>query len=196
MPFGLCNASASFQGYINKILAKNLDIFDIVYLDNMLIYTEDKSQGHVEAVQWVLDLLKKNGLFANLKKCRFHQDKVRFLGYVMSAQGVRIEDERIEAVRNWPKPKSVIDIEVFLDFANFYQRFIQGFNKIAGPLISMLRTTKSAKNLSLLLVEDAEVVSIGGDDCEDEKVGRSPLTSKNSNKTTGYLTPNAKQAFT
>ena len=72
MPFGLSNAPASFQGYINKILAEKLDVFVIIYLDNILIYTEDKSQGHVETVQWVLALLKKNGLFANLKKCRFH----------------------------------------------------------------------------------------------------------------------------
>ena len=70
--FELFNAPASFQGYINKILAKKLDVFVIIYLYDILIYTEDESQGHVEAVRWVLDLLKKNGLFANLKKCRFH----------------------------------------------------------------------------------------------------------------------------
>ena len=107
MPFGLSNAPASFQGYINKILAEKLDIFVIVYLDDILIYTEDPGQGHVEAVWWVLDVLQKHGLFANLKKCQFHKDEVRFLGYVVSAQGVRMEDEQIEAVKNWPEPKSV-----------------------------------------------------------------------------------------
>ena len=124
MPFGLSNALASFQGYINKILAEKLDVFVIVYLDDILIYTEDEGQGHVEAVRWVLDLLRKNGLFANLKKCWFHQDEVRFLGYVVSAQGVRMEDERIKAMRNWPEPKSVRDIQVFLGFGNFYRHFI------------------------------------------------------------------------
>ena len=69
MSFGLSNASASFQGYINKILAKKLDVFVIVYLDDNLIYIDNKGQGHVEAVRWVLDFLKKNGFFANLKKC-------------------------------------------------------------------------------------------------------------------------------
>ena len=83
MPFGLSNAPASFQGYINKILAEKLDIFVIVYLDDILIYTEDPGQGHVEAVRWVLDVLRRHGLFANLKKCRFHKDEVRFLGYVV-----------------------------------------------------------------------------------------------------------------
>ena len=147
-------------------------------------------------MQWVLDLLRKNGLFINLKKCRFYQDEVRFLGYVVSAQGVQIEDERIEVVRNWPESKSVRDIKVFLGFANFYQRFIQGFSKIAGPLTSILKTTKSAKNLSLLVAEDDEFGSIGDSDCKEETVGRSPLTFKNSNGATGYLTLDAKQAFT
>ena len=100
MPFGLSNAPASFQGYINKILAEKLDIFVIVYLDDILIYTEDQGQGHVEAVRWVLDLLRKNGLFANLKKCRFHKNEVRFLRYIISSQDIRMEDKRIEAVRN------------------------------------------------------------------------------------------------
>ena len=72
MPFGLSNAPASFQGYVNKILAEKLDVFVIVYLDDILIYTEDAGQVHVEAVRWVLGELRKHGLFANLKKCRFH----------------------------------------------------------------------------------------------------------------------------
>ena len=141
MRFGLSNAPASFQRYINKILAKKLNVFVIVYLDHILIYIEDSGQGHMEAVQWVRDLLRKNDFFANLKKCRFHQDKVSFPGYVMSAQEVWMEDERIEAVRNWPEPKSVRDIEVFLGFASFYQRFIQGFSKIVGSLTLMLKIT-------------------------------------------------------
>ena len=66
----------------------------------------------------------KNGFFANLKKSRFYQDKVCFLGYVVSAQRVQIEDERIEAIKNWLKPKLMKDIQVFLEFANFYWRFI------------------------------------------------------------------------
>ena len=124
MPFGLSNAPASFQGYINKILAKKLDIFVIVYLDDILINTEDPGQAHVDAVWWVPNELRKNGFFANFKKCRFHKDKVRFLGYVISAQRVRIKEKRIDAVKNWPELKSINDIQVFLGFANFYRCFI------------------------------------------------------------------------
>ena len=72
MPFGLLNASASFQSNINKISADKLEVFVIVYLDDILVYIEDEGQGHVEAMQLVLDLLQKNCFFANLKKCRSH----------------------------------------------------------------------------------------------------------------------------
>ena len=91
MPFGLLNAPAIFQGYVNKILAEKLDIFIIVYLNNILIYTEDPGQSHVEAMRWVLDQLWKYSLFANLKKCRFHQDEIRFLGYVVSSKEISME---------------------------------------------------------------------------------------------------------
>ena len=72
MPFGLTNAPASFQGYINKILAKKLNIFVIVYLDDILIYNKDDGDSYVAAVQWVLEQLRKFLLYANLKKCQFH----------------------------------------------------------------------------------------------------------------------------
>ena len=82
----------------------------MLYLDDILIYTEDAGQAYVNAVCWVLEELRKHSLFANLKKCRFYKDEVRFQRYIVSAQGVQIEDKRIEAVRNWPKPKLIKDI--------------------------------------------------------------------------------------
>ncbi len=99
MPFGLTNAPATFQGYINKILAEKLDVFVIVYLDDIFIYTESEGKEHVQAVRLMLDQLRKHSLYANLKKCRFYQDEVRFLGYIISHQGIRMEEERIKAVR-------------------------------------------------------------------------------------------------
>ncbi len=104
MPFGLSNTLASFQGYINKILTEKLDIFVRVYLDDILIYTKDPGRPHVDTVQWVLEQLRKHDLYANLKKYRFHEDEVRFLGFVISAQGIKMEEERIEAIRDWPEP--------------------------------------------------------------------------------------------
>ena len=129
-----------------------------MYLDNILIYTKDDGDGHVAAVQWILKQLRKFLLYINLKKCRFHQDEVWFLGYVVSLKGIRMEDKRIEAVKQWPEPQSVRDIQVFLGFANFYRRFIQGFSRIAAPLTSMLKTAEPRKG------EDG----VGG----DSKAGR------------------------
>ena len=107
MPFSPSNTPTSFQGYINKILAKRLDIFVIVYLDEILVYTKDPDQPHVDAVHWVLEQLRKHGFYANLKKCHFHQNKVHFLGFVDSVQGIRIKVERIEAIKAWTEPTSV-----------------------------------------------------------------------------------------
>ncbi len=88
MPFVLTNIPAIFQNYINKILAEELDIFLIVYFDDILIYTKSKGKKHMEAVQWVLEQLQKHLLYAKLKKCQFHQEEVRFPGYIVSHQGI------------------------------------------------------------------------------------------------------------
>ena len=204
MPFGLSNAPASFQGYINKILAKKLDIFVIIYLDDILIYTEDPGQAHVNAIRWVLKKLRKNGLFANLKKCRFYKNKARFLGYVVSAQGVRMEEERIDVVKNWLESKSVYDIQVYLGFANFYRRFLQGFSRIAAPLTSMLRMSPrptSSTQKSMNLVDE-----FGGSDCAENETRTSASTKEPTGAdypsanyvsyvVSNYLTPDAKKAF-
>ena len=79
MYFKLSNALASLQVYINKMLANKLNIFLIVYLDDIFIYIKEPSQSHIDAVWWVFKKLRKNSLFANFKKCRFYKNKVRFL---------------------------------------------------------------------------------------------------------------------
>ncbi len=116
----------------------------IVYFDAILIYTESEGEEHVQAVRWVLDQLRKHSLYANLKKCHFHQDEMRFLGYIVSHQGIQMEEEQIKTIRDWLKPQSVYNIQVFLGFANFYRQFIQGFSRLVAPLTSMLKTTSPA----------------------------------------------------
>ena len=103
IPFGRTNIPASFQAYINKILVEKLDIIFIVYLDDILIYTENDGDSHVVVVWWFLEQLKKFSLYANLKKCQLHQDKIWFLGYMVSSKGICIEDKRIEAIKQWPE---------------------------------------------------------------------------------------------
>ena len=108
--FGLANALGSFQDYVNKILAEKLDIIVIVYLNDLFIYTEDLGKSHVKEIQWILEVLKKYGLYANLKRCHFYHDKVRFLDFVISMDGIKMEEERINAVKKWYQPKAVQNI--------------------------------------------------------------------------------------
>ena len=143
MFFGFFNILATFQRYINKILGEKLYVFVIIYLDNILIYTKDLGQLYIEAIYWVLDKLRKYSLFANLKKCYFHQDEIHFLRYVISFKNISIKAKKPEVIKEWPELKSILDIQVFLDFANFYWQFIQSFNKIATPFMLMLKTTMS-----------------------------------------------------
>ena len=148
MPFGLSNAATTFQEYINKILAKKLVIFVIVYLDDILIYIKDSDQPYIEAVQWVLNQLRKYCFFSNLKKCWFHQNEVCFQMYVVFFKGISIKVEQIKVVKKWPESKSIRDIQVFLGFANFYQQLIQGFSMITALLTSMLKIIGSSKKLA------------------------------------------------
>ena len=165
---------------------KKLNIFVIVYLDDILIYTEDPGQPHIEAVRWVVDQLRKYSLFTNLKKCCFYQDEFRFLGYVVSSKRVSMEAEQIEVVRKWPEPKSVRDIQVFLGFANFYWQFIQGFSKIAAPLTSMLKIAAPPERSISEEVGDGE----GGDSVDSGSVE----IAKKSGKLKGQKTSKSRKS--
>ena len=88
MPFGLANAPATFQSYIHECLAEKLDVFCIVYLDDILILTNEKRAKREEAIRWLLEKLQKHDLYTNLKKCRFSTDEVHFLRYIILFSGV------------------------------------------------------------------------------------------------------------
>ena len=143
LPFGLANASASFQAYINRALSERLDVSVIVYLDDILIYSEDPVK-HDDDVIWVLKQLDKYGLYISLDKCRFGTTEVHFLGYVVSPQDITMQKDKLDAIRNWPVPKNINDIQTFLGLANFYRRFIRNFSRIAAPLSGMLKGSPEA----------------------------------------------------
>ena len=114
-------------------------------------------------------------MFTNLKKCCFYQEEVRFLGYVVSSQEIRMEEKKIDAVKTWPGQKSVQDIQVFIEFANFYWRFIQGFSKIAALLTSMLKMSpQPAGALLATAVDNSEV--IGNSSRNEKKSAKSDFT--------------------
>ena len=144
MPFGLANAPATFQAYINKALRGLIDVTCVVYLDDILIYSSDPAD-HWRHVREVLQRLKDYQLYVNLKKCQFATTEVEFLGFVVSTEGVRMDEERIRTIKEWPTPETYRELQVFLGFVNFYRRFIYRYSKIAGPLTGLLKGSKGGK---------------------------------------------------
>jgi hypothetical protein len=138
MPFGLTNAPAQFQAYMNEALAGLVDVTCIVYLDDILIFSNSKKE-HVEHVREVLDRLRKAKLYVKLSKCEWHTDRTEYLGYVVTPEGVSIDPERVRTIQDWPLPASVRDIRVFVGFMNYYRRFIEGFSRIVLPLTSLTK---------------------------------------------------------
>lgn len=137
LPFGLLNASATFQAYINKALAEKLNVFYVVYLDNILIYLE-KVENHKDNIKWIFQKLREANFFVNVQKCKFNTDEVQFLGYVVLAKGIQMETSHIEAIKSWLEPSNIRNIQIFIGFANFYQCFMQGFSKKTAASISLI----------------------------------------------------------
>lgn len=140
MPFGLCNAPATFQAYVNRTLSALLDTCVAVYLDDILIYThEDDIAVHWRRVREVLALLRDASLFVNLKKCEFAVQELGFVGFIVSTAGVSMDPSRIATIVEWPVPGCVRDIQVFLGFCNFYRRFIYRYSQVARALTDCLK---------------------------------------------------------
>jgi len=138
MPFGLTNAPAAFQHFVNTIFADMLDVCVIVYLDDILIYSEDV-ESHQQHVREVLCRLRLHGLFAKPEKCEFHSDSVEYLGYRLSPDGLTMSPDKIQTISDWPEPQKVKDIQSFLGFANFYHQFIFNYSDIVVPLTQLTR---------------------------------------------------------
>ncbi len=143
MPFGLTNAPATFQHFITDILRDFLDQFVLVYLDDILIYSDSVAE-HKRHVRMVLERLQQHGLHLKPEKCQFHVTETEYLGYIISPGGIRMDPEKVSAIAEWEPPKSIHDLQVFLGFANYYRRFIKNYSKLAQPLTSLLR--KETKN--------------------------------------------------
>jgi hypothetical protein len=138
MPFGLCNAPGTFQYYVNDVFRDYLDDFMSAYLDDLLIYSKSLKE-HKHHVRLVLQRLEENGLHLKASKCQFHQEEIAFLGYIISAQGISMDPSKVSAIRTWPVPQSVLDIQIFLGLANFYRRFIKNFSKLIAPITKLLK---------------------------------------------------------
>jgi hypothetical protein len=138
MPFGLCNAPFTFQSMINGIFHDFLDEGVIAYLDDILIYSEDE-ESYIDLVRRVIERIRKAKLCVSINKSVIHQREVVFLGYHISEKGISMTSDNVEAVKSWPVPKNVKNVQAFLRFANFYRRFIQRFSKVCKPLMDLTR---------------------------------------------------------
>ncbi|KAL0537650.1 hypothetical protein IC582_026633 [Cucumis melo] len=138
MSFGLTNASAVFMDLMNRVFKDFLDSFVIIFIDDILIYSKTKAE-HEEHLRQVLETLQANRLYAKFSKCEFWLKKVSFLGHVVSSEGVSVDPAKIEAVTNWPRPSTVIEIRSFLGLAGYYKRFVEDFSRIASPLTQLTR---------------------------------------------------------
>ncbi|CAI7810412.1 unnamed protein product [Closterium sp. NIES-53] len=138
MPFGLCNAPATFQAEMNHILWPLLDENVVVYLDDILIYSKNMKE-HVEHLRKVFEILRKNKFYVKLSKSDFTLKKVQFLGHMVSAEGVHVDPRKIEAVKKWKVPENMKELQQFLGFTNHYNRFVPQYAKIEAPLTDLLK---------------------------------------------------------
>ena len=136
LPFGLSNAPATYQRLIEQCLGDlNMKICAI-YLDDLIIFSSTLEE-HLERLDIVLRRLKECNLKLNLKKCKFLQTKVKYVGHIVSENGVEADPEKIEKIRNWPTPKNAEEVRQFTSFAGYYRRFVKDFSKIAKPLTEL-----------------------------------------------------------
>lgn len=138
MPFGLTNAPAQFQAHMESIFYDLLDISIVIYLDDILIFSKTLEE-HMSIVREVLQRLLHQSLYAKVSKCQFHQSCVEVLGMMVSEKGLEMCHNKVQAIQEWPTPKSVKEVQAFLRFANFYQRFIYDYSRITIPLTSLTR---------------------------------------------------------
>nr|GEW18956.1 putative reverse transcriptase domain-containing protein [Tanacetum cinerariifolium] len=142
VPFGLTNAPAVFMDLMNRVCKLYLDKFVINFIDDILIYSKNKEE-HEEHLKLILELLKKEELYAKFSKCKFWIPQVQFLRHVIDSKGIHVDPAKIESIKDWASPKTLTEIRQFLGLAGYYRRFIEGFSKIAKLMTKL--TQKNVK---------------------------------------------------
>jgi hypothetical protein len=158
MPFGLCNAPATFQRMMNDIMRPFIGSGVVCYLDDILIHSKGSVEKHRELVGRVLQTLIDNGLAAEIAKCEFEKKEVEFLGYIVSGTGVRMAASRSQVIQDWKAPKSQKEVQIFIGFCNFYRRFVRNFSAIAKPITDTLKG--DGKNFSWGPAQEASFLKL------------------------------------
>jgi len=163
MQFGTTNAPADFQSYINDTIREAVDSFASAYLDDILIYS-NSIEEHEEHVKWIMERSLKAGLYLKPEKCEFHKETVKYLGLIISTQGVSMDPDKVDTVRNWSQAKktangrlnNLFEVQQFLGFCNYYRRLIKGYSDVAEPL-----TRLTEKDVSFEWLEDQQMAFEG-----------------------------------
>lgn len=142
MPFGLTSALATFQGCMNSILSPLLRKFVLVFVDDILIYSRSLS-NHVQHLQSVFQILTEHHLKVKKSKCSFAQQRLAYLGHVISPNGVSTDEDKILVVRNWPTPTNVKELRGFLGLTGYYCKFVRYYGVLSKPLTNLLRKGQS-----------------------------------------------------
>ncbi|KAE8699360.1 putative CCCH-type zinc finger family protein [Hibiscus syriacus] len=138
MPFGLSNAPSTFMRFMHQVLRPFMGKFFVVYFDDILVYSPTWT-SHFDHLRAVFEMLKTECLFFNQKKCYFFTTSVTFLGFVVSTDGVHAYQSKVDAVLEWPRPKTLHDIRSFHGLASFYRRFIRNFSTLIAPITECLK---------------------------------------------------------
>lgn len=138
MLFGLCNALSTFMTLMKEVLKPFLNLFCLVYFDDILIFNKDEFE-HLQHLRQVLQVLKENQLYMNRQKCLFIATSIHFLGYIIRSDGLKVDPIKIKVIQTWPQSQSFTNIRSFHGLANFYQRFIKNFSVIMAPIRDCLK---------------------------------------------------------
>lgn len=201
LSFGLTNAPATFQTLMNDIFRPYLDLFVIIYLDDLAIYSKNEEE-HEKHLRLVLDVLREHKLYAHPGKCELFKTEMEFLGHMVGADGVRPDPAKLSAIADWPTPRNPTEVLSFHGLANFYRRFIRNFSGIAAPLTALakksqpfawgdseeaaFRALKAAMlaapvlttpdpKLPYTVITDASDYAVGGVLCQDQGHGLQPI---------------------
>jgi hypothetical protein len=138
MSFGLTNAPSMFMRLMNHVLRAFIGKFVVVYFDDILINSKNLTE-HLDHLRNVPSVLRNEKLYAKLKKCAFCMEKIVFFGYVVTAQGNKMDEEKAKAIRDWPTPESVIEVTSFHGLTSFYKRFVKDFSTIVATLNEVVK---------------------------------------------------------
>jgi len=152
MPFGLTNAPASFQCGLERVLRKHLGSQCCVYIDDIIVFGRSKTE-HDNNLYDVLQTLRQNNIKLSREKCSFKKSSVKYLGHIISKDGISTDPEKIKAVKNWPQPKTMKELNRFLGFANYYRKFVKNYSDSIRPLEDLATKEKKQKLSKLIWLE-------------------------------------------